>query len=159
MKTEKTIYVKCDKYRLTKKQLFSVLVLATALAALSFVLNFSSLITEISAYMLLAITSFIAASCLYLLYTEPPHHYIFINQDEISFKQNKNQEEVCLKFDGVDYFETRFSEIIFCTKQQEKVVLPLNRISNEKKRWEIKEFLRTHITQLTDRRQMLKQTA
>lgn len=94
-----------------------------------------------------AVCSLYAVVSLYRFAKEPPQHYIFINENEISFKLNKREEAICLKFEGIDYFETRFSQIVFSTKQQEKIVLQLNHIANEKKRWEIKEFLRGRVKQ------------
>lgn len=148
MKTEKTIYVKCDKYFVSNNPLLAVLLACTVVSVVSFALNANQTINSSSAYAILSICGLLAAFSVYRLSKEPPQRYIYINEDEITFKQNKSEDEVRLKFEGLDYFETRFSEIIFSTKAQEKIVLPLDRVSNEQKRWEIKEFLRGHVKQI-----------
>jgi hypothetical protein len=147
---EQSIYIKCDKCLFSKNGLYAILLATTVLAGVSIALNFTLIITELSSYLTLSICSLIAAFCLYKLYAQEEHNYIFINHDEILFKQQMQKETICLKFNTLDYFETRFSEIVFSTKQEEKVVLKLNRIADEKKRWEVKEFLRNHIPQIRD---------
>jgi hypothetical protein len=156
---EESIYIQCDKCLFSKNSLYAVLMATTVLAGVSITLNFTLIITELSSYLTLLIFSFIIAFCLYKLYFQKEQNYIFINQDEIWFKHQLQNEAICLKFETLNYFETRFSEIIFSTKQEEKVVLKLNRITDEKKRWEVKEFLRNHVPQMRDQKFSILKTA
>ncbi len=148
MKFDKTIYIKCDKCLLSKNALYAILSVSTVSFGTAFYLNSNQIITQSNAYLIFCLCSLFTLVSLFGLIKQRTKHYIYINNDEIFFKQNKTDEEVCLKFAGLDHFETRFSEIIFSTKQHEKIVLPLNKISNEQKRWEIKEFLRERVTQI-----------
>lgn len=150
MKTEKTIYIKCDKNLFSNNSLFAVLLASTVVSSISFTLNFYQIITELSSYLILTVCSLLAAISLYKLSKEKEHHYIFINDDEIWFTKKNENDTVCLKFDGLDYFETRFSKIIFSTKSAEKIVLELNSIADKNKRWQIKEFLKDHLKQIKD---------
>ncbi|WP_157687539.1 hypothetical protein [Pedobacter psychrophilus] len=120
---------------------------------------FTQIITELSSYLFLSISSIVIAFCFYELYVQQEENYIFINDDEIWFKHSLQNETICLKFNTLNHFETRFSEIVFSTKQEEKVVLKLNRITDEKKRWEVKEFLKNHIPQFRDSKVSLLKTA
>ncbi|MBK0382614.1 hypothetical protein I5M32_06525 [Pedobacter sp. SD-b] len=156
---EKSIYINCDKCLFSKNGWYAVLLSATVLAGISLILNFSLIITELSSYLILSMCSLVAAISIFKLYKEQEQNYIYINHDEIWFKQQMQSETVCLKFTKLDYFETRFSEIIFSTKEEEKVVLKLNKIADEKKRWELKEFLRNHIPQIRDNKVSLLKSA
>ncbi len=145
---EHSIYIKNAKYTLSKNSLISLLMISSALAITSFFLNFQQIITEINFYLFFFLCSLIAVFSLYHLSKEIENSYIYINDDVIWFKEKKSKETICLKFETLDYFETRFSEIIFCTKEEEKIVLKLNCVADEKKRWEIKEFLKSHVKQI-----------
>lgn len=149
---EQSIYIKCDKCLFSTNSLYAILLATTVLAGVSIALNFTLIITELSSYLTLLICSFIVIFCFYKLYVQKEQNYIFINNDEIWFKHQLQNKTVCLKFNTLDYFETRFSEIVFSTKQEQKVVLKLNGIADEKKRWEIKEFLKNHIPQMRENR-------
>jgi hypothetical protein len=84
---------------------------------------------------------------LYQIIKERKMDYIYLNEQEVWFKEKQQNETVCLKYDKLNFFETKFSEIVFITKEEEKMIMPLNTISNKKQRWEIKEFLKAHIKQ------------
>lgn len=148
MKTEKTIYIRYDNCLFLKNSFFIALIASGAIVATSFAFNYFQFFNQESFYFTLSVCLILLIIAVYHLFTQAPNQYISINDDEISFKQSKADEEICLKFEGLDYFETRFSEIIFSTKQQEKIRLSLKQIQNEKKRWEIKEFLRERVTQI-----------
>ncbi len=156
---EQSIYIKCDKCLFSKNGLYAILLATTILAGVSITLNFTQIITELSSYFFLSISSLVVVFCFYKLSVQQEENYIFINNDEIWFKHQFQNETICLKFNTLDSFETRFSEIVFSTKQEEKVVLKLNRIADEKKRWEVKEFLKNHIPQIRDHRLSILKTA
>ncbi|MFC5284645.1 hypothetical protein [Pedobacter alpinus] len=150
MKSEKTIYIKCDKSLFSNNSLYSVLLACTVVSGLSFSLNFYQIISELTSYLILSICSLLTTFSLYRLSVEKGHHYIYINDDEICFTKKDQNDTVSLKFEGLDYFETRFSKIIFSTKSEEKIEMELNRIADEKKRWQLKEFLKDHLKQNKD---------
>ncbi len=147
MKTEKTIYIKYDKYLFSNNVLFALLLTCAIVSGISFLLNLYQVITEFNSYIILSVFSCFAIMSLYRLTKEKPHHYIFINEEEIAFKQSKLEKEIRLRFEGIEYFETHFSQIVFSTTENERIILQLNKISNKQKRWEIKDFLRGHIKQ------------
>ena len=144
---EQSIYIKCDKCLFSKNGLYAILLATTILAGVSITLSFTQIIAELSSYLFLSISSLVIVFCFYKLIVRQEENYIFINNDEIWFKHQSQNENICLKFNTLNYFETRFSEIVFSTKKEEKIVLKLNRIADEKKRWEVKEFLKNHIPQ------------
>ncbi|HTN21830.1 MAG TPA: hypothetical protein VL125_15205 [Pelobium sp.] len=147
MKTEKTIYIKCDERLLSKNNYYVILTASSLLICISLAFHFYQIITETSTYLILFTCSFPAFLSLYRLSAESSKHFILINNDEITFKQDKLDEEICLRFELIEYFETHFSKIVFSTKDQEKIILQLDKIANKQKRWEIKEFLRERIKQ------------
>lgn len=148
MKTENTFYLKCDNCLLSKNHLITILTTAIGLTLLSFVLKHYQAITASNAYLISAVCTLFAALSLYQLSKTSSGQYIFMDNEEILFKQSKSADEIRLRFDGLDNFETRFSEIILSTKAQEKIILPLHEVANKQKRWEIKEFLRQRIKQI-----------
>ncbi|HEX7367557.1 MAG TPA: hypothetical protein VF273_10700 [Pelobium sp.] len=148
MKSEQTIYFKWDGHLLPKNLLVAILILTGLIAAVAITMNYQQNISELATYLILSICLVTLASSSYCLSKEATHNYIYLNNSEISFKQNKADEVVIIKFEALDYFETRFSEIVFNTKQQEKISLPLNKITDKHKRWEIKEFLRERLKQI-----------
>jgi hypothetical protein len=147
---KQSIYVKCELCLFSKATLIVLLVVSGLLACTTYLLNLYLIVTELSAYFIYSIAALLAIFSLYHLQNTKDPDYIYLTDDEIWFKEKNQSETVCLKFERLDYFETRFSEIIFCTKEEQKVVMHLNRIKDEKKRWEIKEFLRNHIRQIRD---------
>lgn len=147
MNAEKSIYIKCNNYLFSKTCLLWVLITSSGVYSISYLLKFHQIISDTNIYFTSIGCFLFAALRLYLQKLKPPHHYILINNEEISFKHNKKEEEIRLRFEAIEYFETRFSQIVFSTKDHEKVILQLNRIANEKKRWEIKEFLRGRVKQ------------
>ena len=147
MKMEKTIYIKCDKRLFSRNSFIAVLFACAVVSGVSILFNFYQIITELSSYLILTICSLLTVFSLFNLIKEQQHHYIFLNDDEIWFTNKGQNEAVCLKFEKLESFETKFSKIIFSTKTDEKIVLELNAVADEKKRWQIKEFLKTHITQ------------
>ncbi len=58
---------------------------------------------------------------------------------------NKNQSNQKLAFEDIKFFETRFNEIVFYDVNDQKFSVKLDDIKSDKKRWEIKEFLRRHV--------------
>jgi len=59
--------------------------------------------------------------------------------------KSKYQSNQKLAFEEIKFFETRFNEIIFCRLDDERFSVKLDDIKSDKKRWEIKEFLRQHV--------------
>ncbi len=149
MRAENTFYLKCNNCLLSKTHLIAILTAACLLVTLSFLLKHYETITTSNTYLNSTVCSLFAVLSSYQLYTGSSGHYIFMDNDKILFRQNKSKDEIRLQFDGLDTFETRFFEIVFNTKEQEKFILPLHKISNKQKRWEIKEFLRQRIKQTT----------
>ncbi len=149
------IYVKCEHCLFSKLNLIILLIVTVLLAGITYISSLNQIFTELSAYLIYSFTSILAIFCLYYLQNIEEPNYIYLDDDEIRFKEKSQNEPVCLKFEKLDHFETRFSEIIFCTKEAEKVVMQLNKIKDEKKRWEIKEFLKLHIKQLKDNKTVL----
>jgi hypothetical protein len=156
---KQSIYVKCERCLFSKSALIVLLVVSGLLTGITYIGNFYLIITELSAYLIYTIAAILAIFCLYHLQNDEEPDYIYLNDDEIWFKEKNLNETVCLKFEKLNYFETRFSQIVFFTKEEEKVVMQLNKIKDEKKRWEIKEFLREHITQLRDSKAAILATA
>nr|WP_294897499.1 hypothetical protein [uncultured Pedobacter sp.] len=148
MKTEKTIYIEYDECLLSKNFLYLILIICTLLFGTSLILRFYQIITELNSYFILFVCFLPAVLCLYRLYSESAEEYILINDKEITFKQNRLEEEICLRFELIEYFETHFSKIVFSTTDKEKIILQLDKIANEQKRWEIKEFLRERVKQM-----------
>ncbi|MDA9555806.1 hypothetical protein N9R54_06200, partial [Pelobium sp.] len=135
---------------LSKPTLITLLVASGLVTSVAYYLNLSLIITELNAYLIYFISSALTMFSLYHLRNVKEPSYIYLTDDEVWFKEKDQNETICLKFEKLDYFETRFSEIVFCTKEEEKVVMQLNQIRDEKKRWEIKEFLRNHIKQIRE---------
>jgi hypothetical protein len=77
-------------------------------------------------------------------------NYIYLNDQEVWFNEKQNQETVWLKFDKLSFFQTKFSEIVYCDQRRTKNDKVLNTSSNKKKRREIKEFSKIHIKLLRD---------
>lgn len=63
----------------------------------------------------------------------------------INESKNKSQNNIKLSCEEIKFFETRFNEIIFHHTNNEKFSVKLDGIKCDKKRWEIKEFLRQHV--------------
>lgn len=59
--------------------------------------------------------------------------------------KSKNQIHQKLAFEEIKFFETRFNEIVFHRLDNEKFSVKLDDVKSDKKRWEIKEFLRQHV--------------
>jgi hypothetical protein len=125
-------------------------VLATLATLTAYFLNLTLQISILVASICYAISSLIIVFSLYQIIRERRVDYIYLNDKEIWFKEKKQNETVCLKYDKLNFFETKFSEIVFVTKEEEKMIMPLNTISNKKQRWEIKEFLKAHIKQMRE---------
>ncbi|WP_442796208.1 hypothetical protein [Pelobium manganitolerans] len=147
MKTPQTIDLKHESWPPSRETSMLILILSLATLMLSLVLSMFNWLNANATLITAGAALLMTLVAIYLISIASPKHYIYLNHEEILFKRDKDSEEVCLKFDGLAYFETRFSEIVFSTKEAEKFVLPLNYISNEKKRWQIKEYLREHLTQ------------
>jgi hypothetical protein len=47
-------------------------------------------------------------------------NYIYLNDQEVWFNEKQNQETVWLKFDKPSFFETKFSEIVYCDQRRTK---------------------------------------
>lgn len=156
---KQSIYVKCEHCLFSRSAFLIFLASATAITVVAYFLSYALLISELSAYAIYSFCSLVTVFSLYHLYKEKKSDYIYLTDDEIWFKEKSQNETVCLKFESLNHFETRFSEIIFFTTAAEKMVMPLNAIGDEKKRWEIKEFLRNHITQIREHQQQLLATA
>lgn len=139
--------------------MLALLIGALSLALITYFLFSQDVITELMAYYCYVGSSLLTVFSIYHLYQSKEPDYIYLTEEEIWFREKEQNETICLKYDHLAYFETRFSEIIFCTKEEEKVILPLNSIRDEKKRWEIKEFLRNHIRQIRDQKMTLLATA
>jgi hypothetical protein len=122
-------------------------VLATITTVAAYFLNLTLQISTLTAYSWYALSSLIVTFSLYQIIKERKMDYIYLNEQEVWFKEKQQNETVCLKYDKLNFFETKFSEIVFITKEEEKMIMPLNTISNKKQRWEIKEFLKAHIKQ------------
>lgn len=149
---KQSIYIPFEQFLLSKKVMLALLIGALSLILISYFLFSVNVVTEEMAYYFYALSSILSVFAIYHLYQSKDPDYIYLTKEEIWFKEKMQNETICLKYDHLAYFETRFSEIIFCTKEEEKVVLPLNSIRDEKKRWEIKEFLRNHIRQTRDQK-------
>lgn len=121
MKSDKTIYIKCDKSIISHSSIFAVLFACAVLSGISFTLNSYQIITEYTAYLILSLCSLLISFSLYRLTIEKANHYIYVDDDEICFTKKDGNDTVNLKFEGVDYFETRFSKIIFSTKSEKKL--------------------------------------
>ncbi|MEO5910541.1 MAG: hypothetical protein ABIP95_06610 [Pelobium sp.] len=152
---KQSIYVKCEHCLFSRLAFFIFLASAAAITVAAYFLSYSLLISELSAYIIYSFSLLVTVFSLYHLYKEKKSDYIYLTDEEIWFKEKNQNQTVCLKFTNLNHFETRFSEIIFFTTSAEKMVMPLNAIGDEKKRWEIKEFLRNHITQTRDPQQAL----
>ncbi|MBD3748646.1 MAG: hypothetical protein IE931_04040 [Sphingobacteriales bacterium] len=156
---KQSIYIPFEQFLFSKKVMLALLISAFILSLFIYFLFLQSVITELMAYYFYAGSSLLSMFALYHLYQSKEPDYIYLTEEEIWFKEKVQNETICLKYDHLAYFETRFSEIIFCTKEEEKVILPLNSIKDEKKRWEIKEFLRNHIRQIRDQKMTLLASA
>ncbi len=149
---KQSIYIKCEHCLLSKQLMFAMIMAAAPLAGISYLLNHYLIISEFNSYLLYFASLMMAIFSLYQLQKVKEAEYIYLTEKEIWFKEKNQNQTICLKFEGLDYFETRFSEIVFCTKEEERMVMALNSIGDEKKRWEIKEFLKGHLTQMRDSR-------
>jgi hypothetical protein len=147
---KQNIYVKTESNLFSKPVMVAFLIVAIGFASINYALTSNLIITELASQLIYTLSFLIATFSLYQITKVKESNYIYLTDDEIWFKDKNQNETVCLKFDVVDHFETRFSEIIFCTKEEQKVVMQLNEIKDEKKRWEIKEFLKEHIKQIRD---------
>lgn len=156
---KQSIYITFEQFLLSKKVMLALLISALSLALFSYLLFSQAMITELMAYYFYTGSSIFSVFALYHLYQSKEPDYIYITEEEIWFREKEQNETICLKYDRLAYFETRFTEIIFCTKEEEKVILPLSSIRDEKKRWEIKEFLRNHIRQIRDQKMTLLASA
>ncbi|MBU0696299.1 MAG: hypothetical protein KKE39_07205 [Bacteroidetes bacterium] len=156
---KQSIYIQFEQYLFSRKVMLALLIASLSTALVAYVLNSTSAITELTAYYVYTLSSFLSVFSIYHLYTKKSTDYIYLTEDEIWFKEKDQNETICLKYAHLEYFETRFSEIIFCTKEEEKMVMTLNSIRDEKKRWEIKEFLRNHIRQIRDQKMTLLASA
>jgi len=136
-----------------------VITFTIGFASTAFILTSNLIITELASQFIYILSFLITAFSLYQIYQVKESNYIYLTDDEIWFKDKNQNETVCLKFDVVDHFETRFSEIVFCTKEEQKVVMQLNEIRDEKKRWEIKEFLKEHLKQIRDNKAIILASA
>jgi hypothetical protein len=145
-----SIYIKCEDCLLPKKVNYTLAVLAITFSIAAYFLNLTLQISNLSASTCYAFSALIVSFCLFQLIRERKMDYIYLNDQEIWFKEKQQNETVCLKYDKLNFFETKFSEIVFVTKEEEKMIMPLNTISNKKQRWEIKEFLKGHIKQMRD---------
>jgi hypothetical protein len=144
---KQSLYIKCEDCLLSKKVNLILTVLATITTVAAYFLNLTLQISTLTAYSWYALSSLIVTFSLYQIIKERKMDYIYLNEQEVWFKEKQQNETVCLKYDKLNFFETKFSEIVFITKEEEKMIMPLNTISNKKQRWEIKEFLKAHIKQ------------
>lgn len=153
------IYVNTESRLFSKSAMIALILVAISLTGIAYLLTSNQIITELASQLFYTLSFLMATFSLYQIYKVKEPNYIYLTDDEIWFKDKNQNETVCLKFDVVDHFETRFSEIIFCTKEEQKVVMQLNEIKDEKKRWEIKEFLKEHIKQIRDSKAILLASA
>jgi hypothetical protein len=144
---KQSLYIKCEDCLLSKKVNLILTVLATITTVAAYFLNLTLQISTLTAYSWYALSSLIVTFSLYQIIKERKMDYIYLNEQEVWFKEKQQNETVCLKYDKLNFFETKFSEIVFITKEEKKMIMPLNTISNKKQRWEIKEFLKAHIKQ------------
>lgn len=144
---ENTIYIKCDKSLFSKNSFITILFASFLVAALSLLFKSYYIITDSGCYATITICFIAASFSLFNINKAQASQYIFLKQDEIWFTDKNKNDVTCLKLDKVKYFETRFSKIIFSTVNDEKVTLELNAVADEKKRWQIKEFIKAHVTQ------------
>jgi hypothetical protein len=156
---KQNIYIQFEQYIFSKKVMLALLIASLPTVLITYFLNSTLAITGLTASYFYTLSLLLFSFSLYHLYTKKSTDYIYLTEEEIWFKEKKQNETICLKYDHVDHFETRFSEIIFCTKEEEKMVMTLNSIRDEKKRWEIKEFLRNHIRQIRDQKMTLLASA
>ena len=156
---KQNLYVKTESRLLSKSAMIVVITFTIGFASTAFILTSNLIITELASQFIYILSFLITAFSLYQIYQVKESNYIYLTDDEIWFKDKNQNETVCLKFDVVDHFETRFSEIVFCTKEEQKVVMQLNEIRDEKKRWEIKEFLREHLKQIRDNKAIILASA
>lgn len=156
---KQNLYVKTESRLFSKSAMIALSIVSIGFASTAFILTSNQIITELASQFIYTSSFVMATFSLYQIYKVKEPNYIYLTDDEIWFKDKNQDETVCLKFDRVDHFETRFSEIIFCTKGEQKVVMQLNEIRDEKKRWEIKEFLREHIKQIRDSKAVLLASA
>lgn len=130
--------------------MMSISLLITAVITNTALFYFNFLITSIALYftvMTIVILGIISLY-LYLRSKEDVNYSLLITEDYIFINEPSGGEEINLPLTDIQYFETRFNEIVFHTNQDEVITLKLNRISCETKRWEIKEFLKEHIPQI-----------
>jgi hypothetical protein len=147
---KQSIYIKCEDCLLPKKVNFTLAVLATTFIISAYFLNLTLQISNLAASTCYAFSALIVSFCLFQLIRKRKMNYIYLTDQEIWFKEKQQNETVCLKYDKLIFFETKFSEIVFVTKEEEKMIMSLNSISNKKQRWEIKEFLKGHIKQMRE---------
>lgn len=156
---KQNLYVNTESSLFSKSAMIALIVVAIGLTSTSFLLTSNQIITELASQLIYTLSFLLTTFSLYQIYKVKEPNYIYLTDDEIWFKDKNQNETVCLRFDVVDHFETRFSEIIFCTKEEQKVVMQLNEIKDEKKRWEIKEFLKEHVKQIRDSKAVLLASA
>ena len=156
---KQNLYVKTESRLFSKPVMIAILIASISLSSIAYILTSNLIITELASQTIYTLSFLMATFSLYQIYQVKEINYIYLTDDEIWFKDKNQNETVCLKFDVVEHFETRFSEIIFCTKEEQKVVMQLNEIKDEKKRWEIKEFLKEHIKQIRDSKAILLASA
>jgi hypothetical protein len=156
---KQSLYIKCEDCLLSKKVNLILTVLATITTVAAYFLNLTLQISTLTAYSWYALSSLIVTFSLYQIIKERKMDYIYLNEQEVWFKEKQQNETVCLKYDKLNFFETKFSEIVFITKEEEKMIMSLNTISNKKQRWEIKEFLKAHIKQTREHQASLLASA
>jgi len=117
------------------------------LISLTFYVHYSGIFIEnLPNYLLY---SFVLASLvtLYFLIKKKQEELFTIDEGFLVIHKpsTREQSDQKLAFEEIKFFETRFNEIVFYSLNDEKFSVKLDDIKSDKKRWEIKEFLRQHV--------------
>lgn len=151
----KSIYISCQENKISQAHLITASLIATVITTTSTLFYFNSLILDMFSYLVYTCSPIITILVFhfYLSLSKNEKNYILITEENILIEDKESEDHINLPLREIECFETRFNEIIFHTKKDETISLKLNRIRCDKKRWEIKEFLRIHIPHMRDAHQ------
>ena len=113
-----------------------------AFATTSYLL-YNSILTDAMPFVFLAI--FLITISAYFIFKKKHNELFGLDNGELVINQRTERESIRFSCEDIKFFETKFNEIVIYQHNDEKFSIRLDDFKSNKERWELKEFLRSHI--------------